>query len=150
MKPLLFLWFLLLFLWFLFIASAVFWLPAYKGEIGGERGAFVWVFAGVAVLAAVSLRARERSRSAALVSALPALALLGAAAAGGLLLNEQGAKYRGQPLFLYFGIALWGSWAALVLLAALVSRTKWNGIAGIGVGLLVAALGLFLFTARID
>jgi len=37
-----------------------------------------------------------------------------------------------------------------VLSAALVSRTKWNGPAGIGVGLLVAVLGLFLFTARID
>jgi hypothetical protein len=140
----------LLFLWFLFIASASFWLPAYMGEIDGAEITFLPVYAAVAVLAAISVRGREQSPPKALLSALSTLALLGAAAGGGLLLNEQKANERGEPIFLYFGVALWASWAALVLSAALVSRTRWNGIAGIGLGLLVAALGLFLFTVRID
>jgi hypothetical protein len=108
------------------------------------------VYAGIAVLAAVGVRGREDSPRQALLSALPVLVLLGAAAVAGLLLNVQGADEPGEPLLLYFGVALWASWAALVLSAALVSRTKWNGIAGIGLGLLVAALGLFLFTAQIN
>jgi hypothetical protein len=141
---------LLLCLWFLFIASASFWLPAYKGDIGDDEATFVPVYAGIAVLAAIGVRGREDSPREALLSARPVLILLGAAAIAGSLLNEQGADEPGSPLLLYFGVALWASWAVLVLSAALLSRTKWNGVAGIGVGLLVAALGMFLFTAQIN
>jgi hypothetical protein len=141
---------LLLLLWFLFIASASFWLPAYNGDIGGEEATLVPVYALVAGLAAIGIRGRAQSAREALVSALPAVALLGAAAVWGYLLNKQGAEERGEPIYLYFGVALWASWVALLLSAALVSRTKWNGLGGIGVGFLVAVLGLFLFTAQVD
>jgi hypothetical protein len=141
---------LLLFTWFLFIASASFWLPAYNGDIGGEEATLVPVYALVAGLAAIGVRGRAQSAREALVSALPALALLGAAAVWGYLLNQRGADERGEPIYLYFGVAVWASWAALVVSAALVSRTKWNGLSGIGVGFLAAVLGLFLFIARVD
>ena len=141
---------LLLFLWFLFIASASFWLPAYGGTIDRESGIFVLVYALIAGLAAIGVRGCARSVRDALLSALPTVALLAAAAVAGDLNNEHNAQFRGEPLYLYFGVALWGSWAALVLSTALVSRTKWSGLAGIGLGALVAVLGLFLFTIRID
>ena len=141
---------LLLLLWFLFMASASFWLPAHEGDLGGEAPMFIPVYAVVAGLAAIGVRARAQSAREALVSALPVIALLGVTALSAYLTNEQSAGERGGPIYLYFGVAVWASWAVLVLSTALVSRTKWNGVAGIGVGLLVAALGLFFFTARID
>jgi hypothetical protein len=134
----------------LFIATASFWLPAYRGEIGGEGGVLVVIYALITGLAAIGVRGHARSVRDALLSALPALALLAAAAVIGDLQNEQMAEFRGEPIFLYFGVALWASWAALVLSTALVSRTKWNGFAGIGFGFVVAVLGLLLFTMRID
>jgi hypothetical protein len=141
---------LLLFLWFLFIASAAFWLPGYKGDVSDEGGVFVLAYALIAGLAAIGVRGRASSVRDALLSAVPVLALLAAAAVVGDLENEDSAQFRGEPLYLYFGVALWASWAALVLSTALVSRTKWSGLAGIGLGALVAVLGLFLFTMRID
>jgi hypothetical protein len=141
---------LLLLVWFAFIASASLWLPAYEGDLGGEEAMFVPVYAVVAGLAAIGVRGRTQSVPEALLAALPVLVLLGGVAVWGYLLNEQRAEYRGSPIFLYFGVALCASWAALVLSAALILRTKWNGFAGIGVGLLVALFGLVLFTARID
>jgi hypothetical protein len=143
---------LLLLLWFLFIASASFWLPAYNGDIGAQgRGPIsVLVYALVAGLAAIGIRGRAGPAREALLSALPAVALLGTAAVAGYLLNNQGPDYRGEPIYLYFGVALWASWAVLVLSTALMSRAKWDGFAGIGLGFLVALLGLFLFTAQID
>jgi hypothetical protein len=142
---------LLFLLWFLFITSASFWLPAHEGEIDqGDATMLVPVYAVVAGLAAIAVRGRAQSVREALDSALPALALLGAAAVWGYLLNEQGEEERGAPIFLYFGIALWSSWAALVVSTAVVSRTKWNGLAGIGVAFLIAILGLFLVTAQVD
>jgi peptidoglycan/LPS O-acetylase OafA/YrhL len=141
---------MLLFLWFLFIASASFWLPAYNGDIGGEEPISVLIYALVAGLAAIGVRGRARSVREALLSALPTVALLGIAAVTGYLLNNQGPDYRGEPIYLYFGVALWVSWAVLVLSTALASRAKWDGFAGIGLGFLVSILGLFLFTAQID
>jgi hypothetical protein len=141
---------LLLLLWFLFIASASFWLPAYGGTIDRESGIFVLVYALIAGLAAIGVRGRAKSVRNALLSALPTVALLAAAAVIGDMENEQSAQFRGEPLYLYFGVVLWASWAALVLSTAIVSRTKWSGFAGIGPGVLVAVLGLFLFTMRID
>jgi len=144
MRPLLF------FLWFVFIASASFWLPAYNGDIDDGDATFVLVYALIAGLAAIGVRGRARSVRDALLSALPVLALLAGAAVLGDLRNEQLAQFPGEPIYLYFGVALWASWAALVLSTALVAQTKWNGFAGIGIGLIVAALGLFLFTAGVN
>jgi hypothetical protein len=137
-------------LWFLSITSASFLLPAYKGDIGGEGGALALIYALIAGLAVVGVRGRARSAGHALLSALPILGLLAAAIVVGDLHNEHNAQFRGEPLYLYFAIALWASWAVLVLSTALVSRTKWSGLAGIGLGSLVAVVGLLLFTMRID
>ena len=141
---------LLFLLWFLVIASAPLWLPAYEGEIDRNDTTFVPVYAVIAALAAITVRGRAYSGRQAVQSALPAAGMLCAAAAFGLLLNEQGEDLRGGPLYLYFGVAVWTSWAALMLATALLSRTRWNGLAGIGVGFLVAILGLALFTASVD
>ncbi len=132
------------------MASASFWLPAYKGDMGGEGPILLAVFALIAGVAWIGVRGRAQSVRGALLSALPSFALLAAAAVIGDLENEQSAQFRGEPLYLYFGVALWASWAALVLSTALVARTKWSGFVGIGLGILVAVLGLFLFTMRID
>jgi hypothetical protein len=118
---------LLFLLWFLFIASASFWLPAYNGDIGDGDATFVAVYALVAGAAAVGVRGRARSAGHALLSALPVLALLAAAAVGGNLRNDQQAQFPGEPIYLYFGVALWASWAALVLSTALVSQTSGMG-----------------------
>lgn len=141
---------LLLFLWFLFIASAASWIPAYRGDIGGEEPIFVLVYAVVAGIAAIGVRGRAPTVREALLSALPAVGILGVAAVVGVLVNNQGPDFRGEQIFLYLAVALWGSWAALMLAAAFVARTKWDGFAGIALGFLVAMLGLFLFTAQID
>jgi hypothetical protein len=139
-----------LFAWFLFMTSASFWLPAYEGDLGGGAASFVPLYALVAGGAAIGVRKRAQSARQALLSALPAAGLLAAAAVAGPLVNEEQAEYRGGPIFLFFGIALWASWAALVLSTALLSRTRWNGLMGIGLGFFVAVLGLFMFVARID
>ena len=138
-------------LWFLTISAAVFFLPAYDGgDLGEEKKVLVPVYAVIAGLAAIGVRGRAESAREALLSALPVLALLGAAAVWGYFENEDRAQYRGGPAYLYFGVALWASWAALVLSTALVARTKWNGPMGIGIGFLVALFGNLLFVARID
>ena len=141
---------LLLLLWFGFIASASLWLPAYEGDIERGETTFVPVYAVIAALAAITVRGRMQSAREALMSTLPAVITIGVAVACGFLLNEQGAEVRGGTLYLYFGVAVWASWVALMLAAALLSRTKWNSFAGIGVGFLVAILGLVLFTAEVD
>lgn len=141
---------LLFLLWFLVIASTSRWLPAYEGDIDRNETTFVPVYAVIAALAAITVRGRAYSGREAVQSALPAVGMLCAAAAFGLLLNEQREDLRGGPLYLYFGVAVWTSWAATMLATALLSRTRWNGLAGIGVGFLVAILGLVLFTASVD
>jgi hypothetical protein len=141
---------LLLLAWFLLIASASFWLPAYKGDLGGEGPGLIPVYAVLGALAAVGVREVCSSVREAVEEAIPAVAVLAVVAVAGLLQNLTHAEYRGGPLYLYFGIALWASWAGLVLSTAVISRTKWTGLMGIGLTLLVAVLGLFLFTAHID
>jgi hypothetical protein len=143
--------FVLLLLWFLFIASASFWLPAYQGDIDREDTTMlVPVYAVLAGLAAIGIREQARSSREALVSALPVVGLLCVIAASGYLLKEPGKGERGAPIFLYYGVALCASWAVLMLATALVSRTKWNNVAGIGIGLLVALLALILVMAQVD
>jgi hypothetical protein len=82
----------------------------------------------IAAIAEIAVRARVPTRRGAVLACLPSLALLAAAAAG-VFVGDLTADGRGSPLFLYFGVALWASWAALVLSTALVSRTRWNRLA---------------------
>ena len=56
---------------------------------------------------------------------------------------------RGLPLFLYFGVALWASWATLVLSTALISRTRWNRL-GLALTIIVAIVGVVMAIAQID
>jgi hypothetical protein len=136
--------------WLLFMASASFWLPAYEGDLGREGMDFVPLYLVIAGLAAIGIRETARSSHEALLSTIPVIALLAVTAATGFLANAERAQERGDPLYLYFGVTLFSSWAVLVLSSALVSRTRWNGGFGIGVGCLVALIGLFMITARID
>jgi hypothetical protein len=140
----------LLLIWLLFMVLASLLLPAYNGGTGGGGVIFVVVWLAVAGLALVGVRGRAQSARNALLSTLPAIALLAAAPVIGDMRNEDLAQFRGGPLFLYYGVALWASWAALMLSTALLARTKWSGFAGIGLGLLVAWLGFVLFTTRLD
>ena len=141
----------LLVLWIVFIGSASLWLPGYEeGDIDGLGPVLVPIFAVIAGLTVIGVRKRAPSLEAALLSALPVIALLVVAAAVGDQRNEDLAQFRGGPLFLYFAVGLWVSWGAFVLSTALVSRTKWSGFAGIGVSVVVAVLGFLLFTMRID
>ena len=136
--------------WLLLNVAAAIWLPGYNGFVVGAGGIFIPIYAVIAGLAAVFVRGHARSVRNALLSTLPTLALLAAAGIVGDQRNEEMAQFRGEPLFLYFGVTLWVSWAALVLSTALVARSRWSSFAGIGLGVLVAVLGLFMFTMRID
>ena len=139
--------------WFLFMTSTSFWLPGHRGEtdVGIAAAATATaLYAAVGLLAALGVTEHVQAGRHALVSSLPAVAVLAAAAAVGLILNWQRAGGRGEPIFLFFGVALWASWSALVLSTALLSRVRWSGQAGVGVTLLVALLGLFEFTALVD
>jgi hypothetical protein len=140
----------LLVLWLALITAASFWLPAYNGETGGEGGTFFPFYALIAGVAAIAVRKRAASAREALLSALPVVGMLGIAAIAGALLNNQGPDFGTEPIYLYFGIALWGSWAVLMVATALASRTKWDGLGGICLGFLVALLGLFLFTMQVN
>lgn len=137
--------------WFIAIASACWWLPAYKGRLGGEdMWALVVPYALLAVAVAMGLRHQVETTREAMLAALPALGLLLVALIVGVFTNDHRAAFRGEPLMLYFGVALWMSWATLVLVSAGGCRTRWNGLLGVALTLLVAGLGLLLFTARFD
>src|SRR4051794_26994693 len=129
--------------WFVFMATASAWLPAYNGTIdSSDRWRLVGVYLVIAAIAEIAVRARVPTRRHAVLACLPSLALLAAAAAGvlGGALPHEG---RGSPLFLYFGVALWASWAALVFSTALVSRTRWNRLA-IALTMIVAIVGVVM------
>jgi hypothetical protein len=142
---------LLVLAWFVFMATASTWLPAYNGNIdASERWRLVGVYVVIAVIAEIVVRARAPTRRHAVLACLPALAVLTAAAVGvfveGLAHDDDG---RGSPLFLYFGVALWASWAALVLSTAVVSRTRWNRLA-IALTMIVAIVGVVAVGAQFD
>jgi hypothetical protein len=143
---------LLVCMWFLFMATTVSWLPAYHGNLDpSDRSRLIVVLVVIAVLGAIKVvRARAQTKQDALMSSLPAIAVLAAAAVGAYVANRLNAEFRGEPLFLFFGVALWSSWAVVVLSTALLSRARWNGVGGLGLTSLVALLGLFMATARID
>ena len=83
-----------------------------------------------------------------MLACLPSLAVL-AAAAFGVLAGGLTRDGRGSPLFLYFGVALWASWAALVLSTALVSRMRWNRLA-IALTMIIAIVGVVFTDALFD
>jgi hypothetical protein len=138
--------------WLLGMTMATAWLPAYHGTLGAsDRWRLFVLFLVVAVLAAVKLlRSDAQTGKEALVSCVPAMALLVAAAVSAYAVNARNADVRGEPRFLFLGIALWASWAGLVLSTALLSRARWNRMGGLGVTLLVALLGLLMAIAQLD
>jgi hypothetical protein len=146
-------WVPLLGAWFAFVTTSSLWLPGYKGTTGvgaSEVATAAALYAFVAGLSALAARQRAQTHRSALLATGPVLALVVAAAAAGYLVNRDREELRGEPVFLYFGIALWASWAALVLSTAFVARSRWNSLTGIVAGLVVAALGFLEFTSRID
>jgi hypothetical protein len=135
--------------WFVFMATASAWLPAYNGSIDGSgRWPLVGVYLVIAAIAEIAVRARLPTRRGAVLACLPSLALL-AVAAGGVFVGGLTGDGRGSPLFLYFAVALWASWAALVLSTALVSRTRWNRLA-IALTMIVAIVGVVMAVWLID
>jgi hypothetical protein len=137
--------------WFVLVASSLLWTPAYNGDVDGSDNAALLVpYAVVALAGALAIRSRSDSVRAAVTAIVPILALLAIAAIAGTLINDANQGERGEPILLYYGVTLWGSWIALVLGTALGFRTRWSTIAGIGLSLVVALLGLFLFNAQID
>jgi hypothetical protein len=139
--------------WLVFMATASAWLPAYNGTIdSSERWAagirLIGVYLVIAAIAEIAVRARVPTRRGAVLACLPSLALLAAAAAG-VFVGDLTADGRGSPLFLYFGVALWASWAALVLSTALVSRARWNRLA-IALTMIVAIVGVVMAVWLID
>src|SRR5687767_415948 len=122
---------LLLFVaWFIFIASTQRWMPAYQGDVDRDEITFVPIYGGIAALAAITVRRSCESTRDALKSVLPGVAVLSVTAVCGILANIPG-PVRGGTLYLYFGAAVWASWVGLMLATALLSRTKWNSLAGL-------------------
>lgn len=139
---------LLSLVWFCVISAASLALPGYQGTI--STAPLVPLYAVLAVATALLVRDRAGSVSAALRSALPAGVTLVAALVAGLLQNQGLADARGEPLYLYVAIALWVSWAILLVVSATLRRANWSGAGGITLTVFVAALGWFLFSAHLD
>jgi hypothetical protein len=60
------------------------------------------------------------------------MAILAAAAVGAYFVNRLNPEFRGEPLFLFFGVVLWASWAVVVLLTAYFrgrDGTAWAALA---------------------
>jgi hypothetical protein len=137
--------------WFAFIALSLLWTPAYNGDVdGGDNVGLLVPYAIVALVGAFAIVHRSDSIAAALAAAVPVLTLIAIAVIAGALINDGNQDERGEPILLYYGVTLWGSWTALVIGTALGSRTGWSTIAGVGLSFVVALLGLFLFNAQID
>jgi hypothetical protein len=137
--------------WFVFIALSLLWTPAYNGNVdGGDNATLLVPYAVVALVGALAVARQSDSVPAAFAASLPVLALLAIAAITGVLVNDSNGDERGEPILLYYGVTLWGSWISLVLGTALGFRTRWNTIAGVGLSLVVAFVALFLFNAQID
>ncbi|MEX0675131.1 MAG: hypothetical protein WD067_10175 [Gaiellaceae bacterium] len=133
------------------MAAAVLWLPAYRGTLDvGSRALLLVPVAAIALLTAVELHRGGTAGEKALAGTARALTLLAAAALAGYVTGRRTADLRGEPLFLYIGVTLWLSWAALVVGTAWLARARWKSFGGLGVTLVVAVLGWFLVTARID
>lgn len=139
--------------WFLLMSSTHLWLPAFRGEVDqGLNETLAWAipYGAIGLLAALGTRARAGSARDALVSTAPPLAMLGFAVVVGILAGVTQGEGGGEPIFLFYGLALCVTWAAAVVATARVARTKWDGFGGIGVSALVAGFAFFLGFAQID
>jgi hypothetical protein len=136
--------------WLAAMTFANFRVPAYKGFVDEDRWLFVWFYLLAAVAALLAVRSTAPSRRSALASSAAPLVLLAAAGGAARALNRGSAEFRGEPLFLYVGVALLVSWGALVVSSAVLSRARWTRPGGLAVTLFVAGLGLLLATIRID
>jgi hypothetical protein len=136
--------------WLAFMATTSAWVPAYKGELGpGDYSPAVGFYVVIAALAAVGLRTKSLTERRALMSSLPALALVAAAAVAAYIRNSSQDGFGTQPLFLYFAIALWTSWAALIVTTAMWTRTRWTDV-GLGLTILVAFVGFLMATFGVN
>ena len=135
--------------WFVLMATASLWLPAYNGSIdSSDRWRLIAVYLLIAAIAEIVVRARMRTQRDTALASLPALGTLAVATIAGTVAGLT-ADGRGSPLYLYFGVALWASWAILVVSSALVWRIRWNRL-GLALTFVVAIVGAFLAAAQID
>ena len=86
---------LLVCMWLLFMATAVSVAPRLPGNLDpSDRSRLIAVFVVIAVLGAIKLvRARSQTTRDALVSSLPAMAILAAAAVGAYFVNRLNAEF---------------------------------------------------------
>jgi hypothetical protein len=138
----------LLVIWFVFIVSTVLWVPIYRGTGNGEMLVFVYVPLGLC--AGFWVRERAATSADAIVSALPSILFVALSGIAGGLQNDANNGRFGEPLYVYFGVALLASWATLVRATAIGSRTRWNRIGGLLLGLVVAVLGWGLMTLQVN
>lgn len=134
--------------WFCAITVASLALPGYQGTI--STAPLVPLYAVLAASVGLLVRGRADSLREAMLSAIPAVAVITAAAVAGLLRNQALADGRGEPLYLYVAIALWVSWTMLVIAGAAFSRAKWSGAGAITLTAVVSIVGWFLFTLHLD
>lgn len=130
------------------MASTPAWVPIYRGT--GSSEDLVFVFLVVALSAGVWVRGRAETTAAAILSALPTILFMAVAGVIGGLQNDANEGRFGEPLFVYFGVALLASWATFVLATAIGSRTRWSGLGGLLLGFAVAVIGCGLMTFQIN
>lgn len=138
----------LLAIWLAFIASSAFWVPIYRGTGSGEGLVIVYVLIAAGV--AFWVRERAASTSDAVLSALPNILFVAIAAIAGALQSGANDGRFGEPLYVYFGAVLLGSWAIVVLATAIASRTRWNRIGGLLLGLTLTVVGYGLMTFQVN
>ncbi|GIK76826.1 MAG: hypothetical protein EDQ89_10235 [Acidobacteria bacterium] len=134
--------------WLAFGISSTFWLPVYNGTASLEPLALIYVV--IAVLAGLAIRQRARDTARAVASAMPIICFVGLAGQAAALNTDANAGDRGEPLYLHVGVTLLASWATLTLATALAARTLWTRLGGLLLTLVVAFVGFWLMTARVD
>ncbi len=135
--------------WAVVTGLALLIVPAYRGDLGGRSGLPV-IVAIIGVAAALVLRGAVPTVRAALLSAVPALGCVAAAATVAAVMDPAGNPDRGEPIGLYLGITLWVSWASLVLATVLIARTRWSGVGALALTAVVALLGWACVTFQVD
>lgn len=138
----------MLILWFAFGASSAFWVPVYRGAGSGEMLVFVYVV--VALCVGFWVRERAATIADSILAALPNILFVALAGITGGLHNDANDGQFGEPIYVYFGVALLASWAALVMASAIGARTRWNRVGGLLLGLAVAVVGYGLMTFQVN
>lgn len=138
----------LLAIWFAFMASSTVWVPIYRGTASAEGLVVVYVL--LAGSAGLWVKERAPTAEGAIVAALPSILLMALAGVAAGLQNEANEGKFGEPLFLYSGLALLASWATFVIATAIGSRTRWNRMGGLLLGLTVAMVGWVLATMQFN